>query len=93
MKQKNSAKHDSEFNALAVGDEPWQQRSLFNNVFLGMAGKERYERLYQQLDVSVLKEDIFVEAATTFQQLSDYSHSFGEGRWDQQIAAVSSDLA
>ena len=78
---------------LAVGDEPWQQRSLFNNVLLGIAGKELYERLYQQLDVSAFDEERFKEAARTFQQLSQYSSSFGDGRWDQQVAAVAGNKA
>jgi len=78
---------------LAVGDEPWQQRSLFNNVLLGISGKEQYERLYQHLDVSVLREEKFRETADTFKQLSQYSRSFGNGTWDQQVAAVAGDKA
>ena len=78
---------------LAVGDEPWQQRVLFNNVLLGEAGQQIYEKIYNELDVSALQQPEFLNAISYFRQLRQYSQSFGEGRWDQQVAAVAAQRA
>ena len=79
--------------AMAVGAEPWQRRILFNNVLLGVAGKEFYTRFYQSLDASVVDEPKFAEVLRIFEQLDTFAVSFGEGRWEQQIAAVAADKA
>ena len=79
--------------AIAVGDEPWQRRILFNNVLLGVAGQTVYEKIYNELDTSALEDPKFIEAVTTFRDLKQYSHSFGEGRWDQQVSAVAANKA
>jgi len=79
--------------AIAVGNEPWQQRILFNNILLGIAGQEIYERIYTNLDSAAMVTDQFVEAVRVFSELKKYSQSFGDGRWDQQIAAVAANRA
>ena len=79
--------------AIAVGDDPLQRRILFNNVLLGVAGQELFKRVYNELDVSMLDHQQFREAVETFKMIRGYSRSFGEGRWDQQLAAVASNKA
>lgn len=79
--------------ALAVGDEPWQRRILFNNILLGVADQALFQRIYNDLDITALDDHKFVEAVETFKKIQRYSHSFGEGRWDQQVAAVASNKA
>lgn len=74
--------------AIAVGTEPWQQRILFNNVLLGVAGRSLYRRIYSNMDISATEDPAFREALETFKKLRQYSRSFGEGHWDEQIAAV-----
>ncbi len=89
------AKAESEHGmvALAVGNEPWQQRLLFNNILLGIAGQALYQRIYNDLDTTALDDDRFLETVETFKKIQPYSHSFGEGRWQQQIAAVAANKA
>ncbi len=79
--------------ALAVGDTPRQQRALFNNVLLGVAGQDLFQRIYYDLDVGALSTKGFSQALATYAKLREYSHSFGEGRWDQQLAAVAANKA
>lgn len=79
--------------AIAVGDEPWQRRILFNNILLGVADQTLYEKIYNELDTSVLNDPKFQDAVDTFKNIKEYSQSFGEGRWDQQVAAVAANKA
>lgn len=79
--------------AIAIGTDPWQRRILFNNVLLGIAGPEYYYRLYEQLDATVLQEAVVQTAFSTYISLVEFSKSFGDGRWDQQVAAVASNKA
>lgn len=84
---------DQDKVVLAVGNEPWQQRILFNNVVLGTIGKSQFENLYSGLDSSVIDTPEFVNAVKIFSELKRYSRSFGEGLWNQQLAAVASGKA
>ena len=79
--------------ALAVGDEPWQIRTLFNSVLLGVAGQKNFEKIYFDLDASVLGNKETLNALKTFSEIPTYSRSFGDGRWDQQVAAVAANRA
>ena len=87
------ANRDQKIAAIAVGDEPWQRRILFNNILLGVAGQALFQRIYNDLDTVALEEQVFMEAIQTFKRIIPLSHSFGEGRWDQQISAVASNKA
>jgi len=73
---------------LAVGSEPWQQRLLFNNVLLGVAGPSVYRRFYVNRDRSVIREPGFRQALSIFRSLQQYSKAFANGKWDEQVAAV-----
>ena len=79
--------------ALALGNEPWQIRTLFNNILLGETDQEMYERIYNKLDTSVFQEKKLRHALQVFKELKPFSHSFGDGRWDQQVAAVAANRA
>lgn len=79
--------------ALAVGDEPWQRRILFNNILLGVADQSLFQRIYNDLDTTALDDAKFIEAIDTFKKTQRFTHSFGDGRWDQQIAAVAANKA
>jgi len=79
--------------ALAVGDEPWQRRILFNNILLGVADQALFQKIYNDLDTTALNNSKFYEAVDTFRKIQRFSHSFGDGRWDQQVAAVASNKA
>lgn len=79
--------------ALAVGSEPWQQRILFNNILLGVAGQSLFETIFNDLDSSALHDNLFLQAINIFTSLIPFSQSFGEGRWDQQIAAIAANRA
>jgi len=79
--------------ALAVGNEPWQIRTLFNNVLLGVTDQEIYERVYKDFDTSVFEEEKFLGALQIFTSLKKFSMSFGEGMWHQQVAAVAAHRA
>lgn len=81
-------KKEADEIVIAVGDEPWQQRLLFNNVLLGVAGQSLYQAFYTRRDINALEDPAFAEALDVFRQLKAFSRSFKEGRWDQQIAAV-----
>lgn len=79
--------------AIAVGNQPHQQRTLFNNVLLGVAGQDIFQRIYNNLDISALKTTEFQQAVNIYTKLKKYSHSFGDGRWEQQLAAVAASKA
>ncbi len=78
-----------EITALAVGNEAWQHRVIFNNVFLGVAGPDLFNAFYHNLDKSVLQTDAFLTALETTRRLIPHARSFGSGSWEDQVAAVS----
>lgn len=86
-------RHEEGVVTLAIGDEPWQRRILFNNILLGFAGQTLFQEVYNDLNPSSLVDMRFSQAVQTFKQLKTYSHSFGKGQWEQQIAAVASNKA
>ena len=82
--------HSRDGVAIAMGADPWQRRLLFNSILVGALGAERYVRLYSDLDVQILNTNAFDHALNTFVDLQEYASMFGEGRWDQQVAAIAS---
>jgi len=74
---------------IAVGDQPWQVRILFNNILIGVAGSEIYHRFYQQRDVTVLREEKLLAALEIFSQLRKFGGISNHGsRWNDQAKAI-----
>lgn len=73
---------------LAVGAEAWQQRILFVDVLLSLAGRDGYSRLFVTPDVGYLDSPDFTSVIEMFTALTAHSQSFGDGSWSDQVAAV-----
>lgn len=74
--------------AIAVGEEAWQQRILFIDVLISKTSKDGFNRLFKTLDPNYLDSEDFTNVISTFTTLSRHAHSFGDGSWSDQVAAV-----
>ncbi|OED40000.1 hypothetical protein AB833_12460 [Chromatiales bacterium (ex Bugula neritina AB1)] len=74
--------------ALAVGNNASQHRVIFNDIFLGVAGADQFNRFYHQLDKKVLAIPEFITVIETMRKLIPHSRSFGRGDWEDQVDAV-----
>jgi len=72
----------------AVGTQPWQQRILFHSIVLAELGSVGYQTYLsaEQPDITDTKE--FARAVHIFRSAKAYSNSFGDGNWQEQVAAV-----
>lgn len=78
---------------IALGSEIWQHRILFNDVLIGVMGRQAYSRFYTLKDPTILDSDGFRTVVKTYRQLKPYTHSFGNGSWYSQVEAVATDQA
>jgi len=72
----------------AVGSEPWQQRVLFHSVLLSELGGDGYKTYMsaEQPEITDTKE--FTRAVQVFRSMKPFSHAFGSGSWQEQVAAI-----
>lgn len=75
--------------ALAIGSDNWQQRILFHTIVLGIAGADAYQTYLSASDPSVVDSAEFIDAIQTFLRLREFSDTFGNGSWTDQVNAVS----
>ena len=78
---------------IALGSEIWQRRILFNDVLLGVMGRQAYRRFYQLKDPTILDTDGFRTVVKIYRQLQPYTHSFGNGSWHAQVEAIANEKA
>jgi len=77
---------------IAVGDQQWQVRILFSSVFLGIS-RDAHKAFFQPGDNPVFPTQEFTTVLTVFNTLAQYSQSFGNGNWDEQVRAVAENQA
>ena len=77
---------------LAVGDESWQVRFVFASLMLGIS-PDVYTLLFMDKDSAVVGSKALETTLRTFNALSRYSQSFGQGSWTEQVAAVATGRA
>lgn len=82
-----------EQSLLAISNEPWQLRLLFNSVLFSILQQEKYNRLYLELDANVVDSIEFQRASEIFAALKNHATSFGNGSWRHQLSAVGSGQA
>ena len=83
---------EQEIPLLAVGDQNWQVRILFTSVMLGVS-RDLYREFFLTMDPSVTDREELTTTLRIFNALAKYSHSFGDGNWDEQLKAVADDRA
>jgi glucose/mannose transport system substrate-binding protein len=57
---------------VAVGGQPWQLQSMFNNILLGEGGRDLYLKIWKDQDTEAVKTDKFKHVAEIFAKLRDY---------------------
>lgn len=83
---------EQEIPLLAVGDQNWQVRILFTSVMLGVS-RDLYREFFLTMDPAVKDRDELTTTLRVFNALAQYSHSFGDGNWDEQLKAVADNRA
>jgi glucose/mannose transport system substrate-binding protein len=74
---------------LALGGQPWQERTLFNSILVGHGGTELFYRLYRDKDLAALDEPKFREVADLFKSLQGLVDEGSPGRnWNDATAMV-----
>jgi glucose/mannose transport system substrate-binding protein len=74
---------------LALGGQPWQERTLFNSILVGHGGTELFYRLYRDKDLAALDEPKFREVADLFKSLQRLVDEGSPGRnWNDATAMV-----
>jgi glucose/mannose transport system substrate-binding protein len=74
---------------LALGGQPWQERSLFNSVLVGHGGTDLYYRIYRDQDLEALKSDKFKEVSELYHQLQGLVDPGSPGRnWNDATSMV-----
>lgn len=74
---------------LALGGQPWQERTLFNSILVGHGGTELFYRLYRDKELAALDEPKFREVADMFKSLQGLVDEGSPGRnWNDATAMV-----
>lgn len=74
---------------LAVGDQPWQVRTLFLNLLLGLGGPELYRSVVIDHDPAVIESREVIDILTRFRQLKSWIDPGSPGRgWAETTALV-----
>ncbi len=74
---------------LALGGQPWQERSLFNSVLVGHGGTDLYYRIYRDQDLETVKSDKFKEVSELYHQLQGLVDPGSPGRnWNDATSMV-----
>lgn len=69
---------------LALGNSPWQISMLFENIALGIGGKEYYQKALVELSPDALKSQKTIEILSVFRQIGDITkESLSKQRWDE----------
>ncbi|TFF25117.1 carbohydrate ABC transporter substrate-binding protein [Jiella endophytica] len=79
---------------LALGGQPWQERSLFNAILLQQGGRELYLKIYQDKDEEAVRSDGFRKVVETYGKLRDMVDPGSPGRsWNDTTALLLNDKA
>lgn len=57
---------------VAVGGQPWELQSMFNNILLGEGGRDIYVKIWKDQDTAAVKTDKFKHVAEIFAKLRNY---------------------
>lgn len=70
--------------AIALGGQPWQERLLFDDIVLGVGGRDFYRRVYERLDINAINSKTMLAVFKTFGELKAYVDKGSPGRrWNQ----------
>ncbi len=79
---------------LAHGGQAWQDATLFENLLLGMDGRDFYRRVFIQLDSQAISSRQMVDILVRFRQLHDDIDPNSAGRpWHESAALLYSGKA
>ena len=74
---------------LALGGQPWQERSLFNSVLVGEGGTDLYYQIYRDKKLDAVKGPKFREVAELYRKLHDFVDPGSPGRnWNDATSLV-----
>jgi len=74
---------------LAQSGDAWTQLLMFNDVVLGVGGRDLFMKVFQDSDVDTIKSPEFLKVAETFGKLRDYGDAGQQGRqWNQATGLV-----
>lgn len=77
------------FIPIALGGEPWQEATLFENILLGIGGVEFHRKTLIDLDIHALKSRKMVEVFDVMRKIGRYVDKDSIGRsWDDTTAMV-----
>lgn len=69
---------------IALGGQSWQERLLFNDILLGVGGRDFYRRVYQQFDRSAFESPTLRNVLQIFAALRPFVDAGSPGRrWGQ----------
>ena len=85
---------DAGLTPLALGGQPWQERSLFNAILLQQGGKDLYLKIYQDKDEEAVRSDGFRKVVETYGALRGMVDAGSPGRsWNDTTALLLNDQA
>ena len=85
---------DAGLTPLALGGQPWQERSLFNAILLQQGGKDLYLKIYQDKDEAAVRSDGFLKVVETYGALRGMVDAGSPGRsWNDTTALLLNDQA
>jgi glucose/mannose transport system substrate-binding protein len=79
---------------MAQSGDAWTQLLLFNDVLLGVGGRDLYLKVYSDNNVEAVKSPEFAKVVETFGKLREYGDAGQQGRqWNQATGLVVSGKA
>ncbi|WP_245197713.1 ABC transporter substrate-binding protein [Jiella mangrovi] len=85
---------DAGLTPLALGGQPWQERSLFNAILLQQGGKNLYMEVYQDKNEEAVRSEGFRKAVETYGKLRQMVDPGSPGRsWNDTTALLIKDEA
>ena len=77
------------FTALALGNEPWQEATLFESIALAVLGTDDFKKAFLLGDETVLTGEKMHLSLTTFRRMKQYTDSKSPGRnWSATTALL-----
>lgn len=74
---------------MAQSGDAWTQLLLFNDVVLGVGGRDLFLKVFQDSSVDAIKSPEFLKVAQTFGKLREYGDAGQQGRqWNQATGLV-----
>ncbi len=71
---------------IALGGQPWQERILFDDIVLGVGGREFYRRVYERLDNTAISSSTMLKVFQVFGALrADVDKASPGRRWNQAM--------